>query len=87
MIPQFQIKAIELKGLGKIKRVIHEAVVLHRGWEMDNYVYLVEMEGGKKKIITTSHGEWVEMSKKELIKKADETRNSLDDIESILDLS
>lgn len=51
-----QIKQAESCGYGKIRKVLHKAIILHSGWEMDNEGWIVELEDGTIKGLTTSHG-------------------------------
>lgn len=57
---------------------IHRFKILHAGWEMDNHGHVFEDIKGKRKLFTTSHGNDVVMSKKELLAKIEETRESLE---------
>lgn len=55
---QFQKDAALKRGVvaSKIVRVLHEAMILHVGWEFDSKGWLVECEDGKIMGITTNHG-------------------------------
>jgi len=70
-----------------MNKIIKKAVVLHKGWEMDNYAWLSQDEGGVLKLITTSHGSEYEMTKKQLLEKIEETKNSLDQLNGLFDLA
>ena len=48
--------SIELRFGGNVKRLIHEALILYEGWEMDNRGWIVEMEDGSILGFTTNHG-------------------------------
>ncbi len=58
------------------RKVLLKATVLHEGWETDNTLEVIE-EGGKRTLITTSHGSPCAMSRKELQAKIQETAASL----------
>jgi len=69
-----------------MNKVIKKAVVLHKGWEMDNYAWVSQEDDGSLKLMTTSHGSEYEMTKEELLKKMQETSNSLDELNELLGL-
>ena len=56
---------------------IYEAVVLHEGWEMDNLLWVVENDDGRRELRTTSHGSEYIMDTKEIMEKIAETKKSL----------
>ena len=58
-------------------KIVFEAVVMHVDWGMDNKVWVVEHENGKRELLTTSHGGEYIMSIDELNKKLKETAESL----------
>jgi hypothetical protein len=37
-------------------KVLHRATILHAGWDMNNEAQIVELDGGKRVALTTSHG-------------------------------
>lgn len=37
------------------KAVLHTALILHEGWEMDNRAWIVEMDDGSVAAFSTSH--------------------------------
>ena len=61
----------------KVVQVIRKAVQLHEGWELDNHIWLVELEGGARVALTTSHGGVCEMEYDDLQEKIFETYSSL----------
>lgn len=46
----------KVKGFGTIKKILHEVLILHEGWDTDNFAWIVEMEDGSTVALTTSHG-------------------------------
>ena len=69
-----------------MNKIIKKAVVLHKGWEMDNYAWVSQDEKGELKLITTCHGSEYEMTKESLLEKIQETRNSLNQLNGLLGL-
>ena len=65
---------------------IDEAVVLHKGWEMDNLAWVIENTDGTKELRTTSHGGEYTMGIDELDDKIAETQKSLDGLKRLKEL-
>lgn len=65
-------------------KVIMSATQLHEGWEMDNEVWIEDVDDGYFRLYSTSHGAKKEISQSVLEKKIQETRDSLFDLELIL---
>lgn len=40
---------------GKVKRVVHTAILLHNGWDMDNKGWIVEFDDRRRTTLPTSH--------------------------------
>lgn len=57
-------------------KIIHQSIVLQRGWEMDNSVWVVEDKNGSRTVKTTCHERPVTYD--ELDDKIAETKASLD---------
>jgi hypothetical protein len=74
-----------LKRINRMK-IIKRAVVLHNGWEMDNWAWVKKDESGELHLLTTSHGSEYKMTKDELLRKIKETRDSLDQLNGLLGL-
>ncbi len=72
-----QIKQAESCGYGKIRKVLHKAIILHSGWEMDNEGWIVELEDGTIKGLTTSHGCICEWSIYDVVSVCEFTEESL----------
>ena len=66
----------EARGLGRVKRVIHTATILHNGWEMDNEGWIVELDDGNTAAMTTSHGSVYPWIREESEEKLAETERS-----------
>lgn len=73
-------------GFGTVKRVIHQATILHDGWEMDNRAWIVEMESGEVVALTTSHGGLYRWTRAEAEEKLAETEGSAASIRKALEL-
>lgn len=56
----------------------HFFIILHKGWEMDNFGYVEEDDKYKRTLHTTNHGKKCIMSKEQLLDKIEETKASLD---------
>ena len=69
-----------------MNKIIKKAVVLHKGWEMDNYAWVSKDDDGLLRLKTTSHGSEYEMTKESLLEKINETRDSLDQLNGLLGL-
>lgn len=54
------------RGLGDIESVLHTAIVLYEGWEMDNKMWVVKMTDGSVVALTTSHGGLYKMGMEEI---------------------
>lgn len=67
-----------------VKQVFHRATIMHTGWESDNEAWLVELEDGRKVVLTTNHGSIVEMDIGYASDKYLETLNSADSISALL---
>ncbi len=65
---------------------IDDAVVLHKGWEMDNLAWVIENTDGTKELRTTSHGAEYTMGIDELDDKIAETQKSLDGLKRLKEL-
>lgn len=63
-----------------VKKILHEATILHNGWESDNYGWIVELENNRIVKITTSHGGHCVWSEEELIDSIKETQESLNSL-------
>jgi hypothetical protein len=66
--------------------MIKKAVVLHQGWEMDNLAWVIKGEDGELKLMTTSHGSVCSMSIEDLNETIKETKDSLDQLNNLLDV-
>lgn len=75
---------VSSRGLGDIKSVLLNIPILHDGWEMDNEAWIVEMEDGSIKAITTSHGNPYHMDLEEAEEKLNETVNSAEFLKEAL---
>lgn len=49
------IEQSKARGFGTVIRVLHTAVILFDGWELDNRAWIVEMEDGSIAALTTAH--------------------------------
>ncbi len=67
-----------------VKQVLYKATIMHTGWESDNRAWLVELEDGRKVVLTTNHGSIVEMTLDYVNKKLQETTNSIGSIRALL---
>ena len=74
------------RGFEAVNRIIHEASILHAGWEMDNEAWIVEMEGGEIVELTTSHGGICRWTRKEAEEKLAETEKSAESIRKALSM-
>ena len=72
---------------GVIRDVLHTATVLHAGWEMDNEAWLVEMQDGSVRLLTTSHGGLYDMSIEGLQAAIEDTAESLQSLKGLLEKS
>ena len=55
-----------------VKNILKDFVILHKGWEMDNIGWIVELENGERKLVLTNHGSSYVADIKELEKKIKE---------------
>jgi hypothetical protein len=65
---------------GKIAKILHTAIILQEGWELDNRGWLVEMETGCILALTTNHGGiclWARDEAEEQLRKTNEAGTSL----------
>lgn len=85
---QLQKSAALRKGLVKTKivNILHEATIMHVGWEADNKGWIVECEDGGIKALTTNHGGLCTWSGKDMHEALKRTQNSLLDIEEAIRL-
>lgn len=76
------------KGLVKTKivNILHEATIMHVGWEADNKGWIVECADGKIKALTTNHGSVCQWSGQDMHEALERTRNSVLDIEAAIKL-
>jgi hypothetical protein len=74
------IQEAERRWLGNVVEILHEATILHEGWEMDNRGWIVKLEGGEVRALTTSHGGPYLWTKEELEGQIEVTRRSLDSL-------
>lgn len=67
-----------------IKEVVYKSQVMYIGWEMDNEIWLVKLDTGTHRLITTSHGGLCVLSRESLnvtIKTHQDVLNSLKSLE------
>jgi hypothetical protein len=76
------------KGLVKTKivKVLHEATIMHVGWEADNKGWIVQCEDGKVKALTTNHGRLCMWSGKDMHATLKQTQQSVAEIEEAINL-
>ena len=74
------------RSYGQVKVVLHTATLLHNGWELDNSGWIVEMEDGSKKALTTDHGGVCPWTREEAEEKLAETEASAASIRRALEL-
>lgn len=72
---------------GTVRRVLHTATVLHKGWEMDNQAWAVEFEDGTSGLLTTSHGALYVAELAELNEKLRETEASAASLRALLSMT
>lgn len=70
----------------KIVNILHEATIMHVGWESDNKGWIVECEDGKIKALTTDHGSICQWSGQDMHDTLESTKQSLLDIEAAINL-
>lgn len=68
---------IKSRGYPNAVKVLHVVTILHCGWELDNYGWIVEMADKSLKAFTTNHTGLCEWSLSELEEKIKETEESL----------
>lgn len=66
-------------------KIIHTAVVLHAGWEMDNEAWVVE-KNGVRRAEFTNHGGHCAWSRKQIEAKLAETEASAESLRKMLSL-
>lgn len=76
------------KGLVKTKiaKILHEATIMHVGWESDNKGWIVQCEDGKIKALTTNHGSLCQWSGKDMHETLELTRLSVAELEEAINL-
>ena len=74
----------EMTELGAVQSVLSTATVMHVGWEMDNEAWAVEVDGGKRAIIGTSHGRAIVWDRLRLKRKIKETERSAESLRALL---
>ena len=74
------------RGLGDIAEVLHEADILHAGWEMDNKAWIAKTVSGKVVALTTDHGGMYAWDRAEAEEKLAETEASAASIRRALEL-
>ena len=77
-------KKSEMTELGAVQSVLSTATVMHVGWEMDNEAWAVEVDGGKRAIIGTSHGRAIVWDRKKAMAKLRETEKSAEGLRELL---
>ena len=65
------------RGLGNVKRLVSQATRLRKGWELDNEVWMVQMDDDSMCMLSTNHGGLTDYSIEELQEAVAETLNSL----------
>lgn len=63
-------------GLGKLDKILLDVPVMYRGWEMDNQGWIVLMNNGSLKALTTDHGELCEWTMEQISKALADTIES-----------
>jgi hypothetical protein len=79
-------QAAEQRGYGEVTAVLHEATVLHSGWEMDNQGWIVQLAQGGRAALTTEHGGVYLWTKADAEKKLAETEASAASLRKALEL-
>ncbi|MDA3877007.1 MAG: hypothetical protein PF483_07950 [Halothiobacillus sp.] len=66
-----------LPDIGVVSKIIKVVPVLHKGWDMDNYGWLVRLEDGRYVALTTDHGRIVLWSIEDMREKMAEAQESM----------
>ena len=74
---QEALEHIRARGNPNAVKVVHVVTILHCGWELDNYGWIVEMADKSLKAFTTNHAGLCEWTLSELEEKIKETEESL----------
>jgi len=53
----------------KIVKIVHIFTIMHKGWEMDNTAWIVELKDGRQKVVFSSNGMLYFAKKPEIEKK------------------
>jgi hypothetical protein len=77
--------SLELRIIERFGKIQNKFQILHHGWEMDSYGYVVT-DGSSKKLIVTNHSRPVEMTADYLRHKIKEYENAIEQTKNIINL-
>ncbi len=69
-----------------IVEILKTFTIMHVGWEMDNYGWIVKLNNGKNVAVTTNHGTLKLWTTEEMYQKIQETQESLNGLKESLKL-
>ena len=79
------LSSLELKITNTFGQILNKFQILHHGWEMDSYGYVVT-DGTTKKLIVTNHSKPLEMTADYLRYKINEYENVIKETKDVLEI-
>ena len=77
------LRAMQQKIPG-VRAILHTFPVMHRDWEMDSEAWVVEMEDGSRRIVSTNHCNLCLADVAEFVEKLAEYRKAIAETEKAL---
>ena len=67
-------------------KILEKAVVLHKGWDMDNLIWISQDDDGSLKLLSTNHGRERESSIGYIDSCIEDAQKSIDQLKKLKDV-